>query len=95
MPAYVIYHVPHQLVARRGATPNIAAQISTLPLRERLDLNGMWFVRSEETSDQIRDDLRACIGPDDTLLVLEIGRDAAWAGVPTSVGEWLLDQLSA
>ena len=95
MPAYVIYHVPHESVASPGSAPDFAAQISALPLRERLDLNGIWIVQSDETSDQIRDELRARIGPDDALLVLELGRDAAWAGVPASVGEWLLDQLSA
>jgi hypothetical protein len=95
MPAYVIYHVPSGRGEARVARENLAAKVGALASADRLQLDGMWIVQRDGTSDQIRDELRTSVGPDDGLLVFEIGQDAAWAGVSAAVGEWLLERLSA
>jgi hypothetical protein len=94
MPAYVIYHLPSGRGAAHAAHENLAAKVKALASTDRLQLDGIWIVQRDGTSDQIRDELRASIGADDGLLVLEIGQDAAWAGVPDAVGKWLLEKLS-
>ena len=95
MPAYVIYHLSDAGDARRITDEGLAERMTAVAGRDSLQLPGMWIVQSSGTSDQIRDELRASIGPADGLLVLEIGQDAAWAGVSSTVGDWLLDRLSA
>ena len=94
MPAYVIYHLPSGRGAAHGAHANLDAKVRALASTDRLQLDNIWIVQRDGTSDQIRDELRASIGADDGLLVLEIGQDAAWAGLPEAVGEWLLENLS-
>ena len=48
--------------------------------RRALQLNGVWIVRSDRTSDVIREALSSCLNLGDALLVVGAGQDAAWAG---------------
>ena len=93
MPSYVIYHFDQGQDQGR-ARRDFSAGMALIPAQDRLDLDGLWIVQADGTSDQIRDELRAHLGPHCALLVLEIGPDAAWTGVCPDVGEWLLEQLS-
>jgi hypothetical protein len=94
MPAYVIYHLPSGRDAAHAAHANLDAKVRALASTDRLHFDNIWIVQRDGTSDQIRDELRGSIGADDGLLVLEIGQDAAWAGLPEAVAEWLLENLS-
>ncbi|HEX2137655.1 MAG TPA: hypothetical protein VHG30_17470 [Microvirga sp.] len=92
MPAYVIYHLEK---GDAGHAPQALAQrIADMSARAQLELQGLWIVEADGTSDQIRDQLSAGIGRDEGLLVLEIGPDAAWTGVRKEDGEWLVEHLS-
>jgi hypothetical protein len=94
MPAYVIYHLPSGRGAAHATHARLDATVRALATTDRLRLDDIWIVQRDGTSDQIRDELRASIGADDGLLVLEIGQDAAWAGLPDAAAEWLLEKLS-
>jgi hypothetical protein len=53
-------------------------------------LETVWIVRSDKTSKEIRDGLRAHIDADDQLLVVDITRsEAEWAGVNEAGNVWL------
>ena len=92
MPAYVIYHLDKR--DARRAPQELAERIAAVAAKARLELQGLWIVEADGTSDQIRDQLRPCIGSDEGLLVFEIGTDAAWTGIRSEEGEWLLQHLS-
>jgi hypothetical protein len=87
--------VPSRRDAAQAAHTSLAAKVIALAWTERLPLDGLWIVQRDGTSDQLRDELRPSIGADVGLLILEIGQDAAWAGVSAAVGAWLLEKLSA
>jgi hypothetical protein len=57
-------------------------------------LETVWIVRSERTPEEIRDILKASIGADDQLLVLDISGDrAGWAGVSDAGSKWLRENI--
>ena len=92
MPAFLIYHLERG--NPRYAPEDLAVRIAAMSARARLELPGLWIVQADGTSDQIRDQLSPGIGRDAGLLVFEIGPDAAWTGVGSEDGEWLLQHLS-
>jgi hypothetical protein len=58
-------------------------------------LETVWIVRSEKTPEKIRDTLKAYIGTDDQLLVLDISGDrAGWAGVSDAGSKWLKENIA-
>jgi hypothetical protein len=57
-------------------------------------LETAWIVKSVHTPGEIRDQLRADIGSDDQLLVIDISGDAAeWAGVNEAGSKWLKESV--
>jgi hypothetical protein len=55
-----------------------------------------WIVRSDKTPEDLRDQLKVYIGPDDQLLVVDItGARAEWAGVSDSGSKWLEEHIRA
>jgi hypothetical protein len=59
-----------------------------------LELNGTWIVQhSEETSDQLRDELLPYVPEGDALIVIGAAQDAAWVGFAPAESEWLLEHI--
>lgn len=56
-------------------------------------IHGIWIVKTTAAASEIRDRLRKRLQEDDRLLILEIGRDVAWAGVAKEAAAWLKDNL--
>src|SRR3984885_181207 len=57
-------------------------------------LETTWIVKSIQTPGEIRDQLRANIGSDDQLLVIDISGDRAeWAGVNDAGSKWLKESV--
>jgi hypothetical protein len=57
-------------------------------------LETVWIVRSDKTPEEIRDILKAYIGSDDQLLVLDISGDrAGWVGVSDAGSKWLKENI--
>ena len=58
-----------------------------------LQLDGVWIVQSDRTSDEIRDALLSCLNLGDALLVVGAGQDAAWAGFKPAETDWLVEHI--
>jgi hypothetical protein len=59
-------------------------------------LETVWIVRSDRGPGEIRDGLKAYIGTDDQLLVVDItGDEAEWIGVSDTGSIWLDENLAA
>jgi hypothetical protein len=59
-------------------------------------LETVWIVRSEKTPEAICDTLKAHIGADDQLLILDISGDrAGWVGVSDAGSKWLKENIEA
>jgi len=59
-------------------------------------LETVWIIRSNKTPAEIRDRLKAFVGTDDQLLVLNItGNKAEWVGVNDTGSKWLAENLEA
>jgi hypothetical protein len=58
-----------------------------------LQLDGVWIVQSDRTSDEIRDALMSCLNLGDALLVVGAGQDAAWAGFKPAEADWLVEHI--
>ena len=56
-------------------------------------LDSTWIVKSDMTSEQIRDILRVRIDSNDELLVVKLVREAAWSGFNDRGSQWLLNNL--
>jgi hypothetical protein len=57
-------------------------------------LETVWIVRSNKSPDIIRAELRALIGTDDQLLVVDItGDQAAWVGINQAGDTWLRQNI--
>ena len=73
----------------------LAGLIASLPGGAHLQLGCVWLVRSDESADQVRDRLLASVPNEDALIVLEMGEQAAWAGLTSEEGEWLVSKVWA
>jgi len=51
----------------------------------------IWFIRSDETHKEIRDNLRVCIDPEDQLFVSRIRY--GWAAWNMTCADWIHAQL--
>lgn len=57
-------------------------------------LETVWVVRSNQTPDEIREQLQHYIGSDDQLLVLDVTGDrAGWTGINAVGSEWLEEYI--
>jgi hypothetical protein len=93
MSAYLICHWERQKgVVESEARAQLARRISEL-WDGTLQLDGIWIVHSENTSDQMRDELLPYLPATDALIVVGAGQDAAWAGFAANEAEWLLQNI--
>jgi hypothetical protein len=57
-------------------------------------LETVWIVRSNRTPEELRDTLKAFVGTDDQLLIIDItGDKAGWAGVSDVGSKWLKENI--
>ena len=57
-------------------------------------LETVWIVRSAKAPEEIRDLLKAYLGADDQLLILDISGDSAgWVGVSDAGSRWLKENI--
>lgn len=56
-------------------------------------LDSTWFVVSELSATAIRDQLRLVIDQSDSLIVNEVGDQAAWYGLSQEVSDWLKSHI--
>jgi hypothetical protein len=56
-------------------------------------LDSTWIVAHPGPATAIRNALRPYIDANDRLLVVSLGREAAWAGFNENAGSWLLNNL--
>lgn len=70
------------------------------PLYERIKaygtwchaLESTWIIASNQSADQVANNLRAVIDADDGLLVTRLQGDAAWVGLSAEQTKWLQNQ---
>ena len=72
---------------------DLKRRIHALPSGTYLDLDCAWLVASDETADELRDTLGANLPPEDALVVLGIGEQAAWTGLRDEQAEWFVQHL--
>lgn len=56
-------------------------------------LDSTWIIRSSQSAEEIRDQLKANIDSNDKLIVIILTGEAAWCGFSTSGSKWLKDNL--
>jgi hypothetical protein len=57
---------------------DLVEAIERLDTRWRPCLEGMWLVVTEKSAAEIRDELRAYLGPNDQLFVAQLSGEVAW-----------------
>ena len=90
MPSFLVIHIGRSSPVLQSRA-NLRGHIRELP--NHLDLDCAWLVESEETADEIRDSLRPFVPPEDGLVVLGVGEQAAWTGLREQQAEWLVQHL--
>jgi CRISPR associated protein Cas2 len=48
-----------------------------------------------KTAEQVRNEIANHVHHDDSVLVIDVGRTAAWQGLPDRVGAWLKRYMTA
>lgn len=56
-------------------------------------LESVWFVKTEQTAQQVRNTVLAQMDPNDKLLVVEVKRNASAFGLPDIVWKWMEELL--
>lgn len=56
-------------------------------------LDSTWIVETTLSPVQVRDSLKSFLDSDDELLVVELGKSAAWTGFDTQCSDWLKNNL--
>jgi hypothetical protein len=57
-------------------------------------LKSVWFVSTQLTPAQLRDELKATMDSNDKILVVDTTNDpAAWSGLPDDVSAWIKKNL--
>lgn len=56
-------------------------------------LYSVWFIKSEKTAGQIRDELKGFLDANDKLLVVEITKHWGTFGVSKDVTDWMKNNL--
>lgn len=91
MRAFAICHIKRLPEQAEGST--LAEALGALDEIQPFCSRGIWLVRSEATSDQIRDAIQARLPAGDGLMVISLGIDASWHGLDASESEWLANNL--
>jgi hypothetical protein len=55
-------------------------------------LESTWIIVTDQTSVQIRDNLRQAMDKDDGLLVTRLQGEGAWVGLSDEITQWLQNQ---
>lgn len=71
-------------------------------LEETIKAYGAWakiatttfIIVTTESSEQIRNKLRATIDSNDKLFVAKLSGEAAWNGITQKIGEWLRNNIA-
>jgi hypothetical protein len=50
-------------------------------------------IQTDKTAAQVRDEIANYVDSNDHVLVIQTTRNAAWIGLPTTVGNWLKEHL--
>lgn len=58
-------------------------------------MGSFWTISTSETATQVHANLRRHIDASDKLMVSQMGRDAAWSGLPDAGTPWLQERLRA
>jgi hypothetical protein len=75
--------------------PELFAQLRAFPGWWHC-LDSTWLVRATLTAEQLRNQLRPHVDPNDELLVLDVSGDAwAWVGFDQQCGSWFATNMSA
>ncbi len=56
-------------------------------------LDSTWLVITERNAIEIHKELRRYLKPEDRLLVMRYGNNAAWSGFEDACETWLLDHM--
>lgn len=56
-------------------------------------LESIWIVKSQNTSESIRDKLLPYLDNNDKILVLKLSGEGAWKGIPEECSKWLKEKL--
>jgi len=86
---YLVALNPDSLVAQSDA----ATYLSSISETCWNGLEGIWFVKSDRTAVEIRDELRRIVGPNDRVAVAFLAGFAAWHGFDDESEKWLLKHL--
>jgi hypothetical protein len=92
MANFIVIHVGRTSPVAQSRA-DLARRIRNLPGAACLDLDCAWLVESDDTADEIRDNLTPSLPPEDALLVFGIGEQAAWAGLREEQADWLVQHL--
>ena len=91
MANFMIVHIP--AASSQGKGEELFQQIARLwpgPLRM---VGSVSLIQSKDMADTIRDTLCACLPSDDALVVVSIGDQGAWRGLPDEHMRWLAERL--
>src|SRR4051812_33595729 len=93
LPAYVICYFERSGRLDQDTRAALAQRLYDRWATVGLQVDGFWILQAKATSDQIRDELLSIVPDGNGLIVLSLGRDAAWTGVePDEIG-WLIEHL--
>jgi hypothetical protein len=57
-------------------------------------LMSSWMIKTDRTTTQVRDDMRAFIDANDDLIVVDVTADsAAWYGLSDEISNWIKNNL--
>jgi hypothetical protein len=91
MRTFRVVHIAHSRTAETHR--EVGRLIASRLKGAHLEIDCVWLVHSEEMADEIRDRLSDGVAPEDALLVLEIGEQAAWRGLTQAQGEWIVGHV--
>ena len=88
------YIIGYDLNRPRGASdyPNLINAIKSIGLWWH-HLDSTWLVNSNQSAEQIRNNLVHFIDSGDELLVIAASREAAWHGFNEKGSSWIKDNL--
>jgi CRISPR/Cas system-associated endoribonuclease Cas2 len=53
----------------------------------------VWFIVTNDTATQVRDNLQSCLDANDKLIVAGLTGEAAWIGHSQEISDWLKQNL--
>jgi hypothetical protein len=87
------YLIGYDLEKRGGNYPELIVSIEKLSDVRRRCLHSTWIVKSDSEEADIRDALASYIDADESLLIVRLAGQGAWAGLNQECSAWLVDNL--